>query len=392
VVRILDDDGHEVPLGTMGEVAVRSPTVVPGYWNRSEETAAAIPDGELLTGDIGFMDPAGWVYLVDRKKDMIVASGFKVWPREVEDFLYTHPGVREAAVVGVPDPYRGETVKAFVSLKPGATPTPTELIEFCRSQMAAYKYPRQVEFLAELPKTATGKILRRELRDAAAATATATATTAKGTAGCAEPTTRTPRPAPEALRGDQPVARRLLEEATRLFALQGFDRTTVQQIVDAAGVTKGAMYHYFESKDDLLYAIYARVLADQSDRLERFVTATGPVEDRLHAAAADVVVTSISNLDDTKIVFRSLHQLSPERRQQVRSDRRQYHERFRTLVEEGQAGGLFRTDMTADLTMDFFFGSIHHLGQWYRRDGRLSPEQVGRHFADLFLSSLVEQV
>jgi long-chain acyl-CoA synthetase len=380
LVRILDDDGHEVPLGTLGEVAVRSPTVVPGYWQRGEETVAALPDGELLTGDVGFMDPAGWVYLVDRKKDMIVASGFKVWPREVEDVLYTHPAVREAAVVGVADPYRGETVRAFVSLKPGGAATPTEVIAFCKSQMAAYKYPRQVEILPELPKTASGKILRRELRDAAASS-------------CADQTdrpVRRTRPAPDARRDDQPVARRLLEEATRLFATQGFDRTTVQQVVDATGVTKGAMYYYFGSKDDLLHAIYARVLADQSERLERFVVADGPVEDRLHAAAADVVVTSISNLDDTKIFFRSLHQLSPERQQQVRRERRRYHERFRTLIEEGQAAGRFRRDMPADLPMDYFFGGIHHLGQWYRRDGRLTPEQVGRHFADLLLASLVE--
>jgi long-chain acyl-CoA synthetase len=168
VVRILDDDRNEVPIGALGELAVRSQTVVPGYWQRDEESAAALPDGELLTGDIGFMDPTGWVYLVDRKKDMIVASGFKVWPREVEDVLYMHPAVREAAVVGVADSYRGETVKAFVSLKPGETVTPDEMIAFCRSQMAAYKYPRQVDIVPELPKTATGKILRRELRDTAA--------------------------------------------------------------------------------------------------------------------------------------------------------------------------------------------------------------------------------
>jgi long-chain acyl-CoA synthetase len=167
MVRILDDAGAEVPFGEQGEIAVSGPMVVPGYWNRPEESAAAIPGGELLTGDIGFMDEDGWLYVVDRKKDMINASGFKVWPREVEDVLYTHPAVREAAVVGVPDAYRGESVKAYVSLRPGAEADAEQLVAYCRERLAAYKYPREVEVLGELPKTATGKILRRELRAAA---------------------------------------------------------------------------------------------------------------------------------------------------------------------------------------------------------------------------------
>jgi long-chain acyl-CoA synthetase len=111
------------------------------------------------------MDPDGWFYLVDRKKDMINASGYKVWPRDVEDVLYTHHAVREAAVVGVPHPYRGETVKAFVALKQGESVTAEELIAFCKERMAAYKYPREIEFAEVLPKTASGKILRRQLRD-----------------------------------------------------------------------------------------------------------------------------------------------------------------------------------------------------------------------------------
>ncbi|MFG2331902.1 AMP-binding protein [Streptomyces sp. NPDC048604] len=164
VVRILDEEGREVPFGTHGEIAVRGPQVVPGYWGLPEATAQTFPDGELRTGDIGFMDPDGWLYVVDRKKDMINASGFKVWPREVEDVLYTHPAVREAAVVGVPDAYRGETVKAYVSLRPGTTAEPAELTAFCAERLAAYKYPREVEILTELPKTTSGKILRRELR------------------------------------------------------------------------------------------------------------------------------------------------------------------------------------------------------------------------------------
>ncbi|MFD0025131.1 class I adenylate-forming enzyme family protein [Streptomyces sp. NPDC058382] len=164
VVRIIDENGADMPFGEQGEIAVRGPQVVSGYWRLPEATAAAFPDGELRTGDIGFMDREGWLYVVDRKKDMINASGFKVWPREVEDVLYTHPAVREAAVVGVPDAYRGETVRAYVSLRPGSSVEPDELGAYCKERLAAYKYPREVEILNELPKTASGKILRRELR------------------------------------------------------------------------------------------------------------------------------------------------------------------------------------------------------------------------------------
>jgi long-chain acyl-CoA synthetase len=164
-VDVVDADGHAVPPGETGEFAISGRQVVPGYWRRPEATAEALPDGRLRTGDIGFMDPAGWFFIVDRKKDMIVASGYKVWPREVEDVLYEHPAVREAAVVGVPDAYRGETVRAFVSLKPGRRAEPQELVGFARERLAAYKYPREIEILAELPKTTSGKILRRELRE-----------------------------------------------------------------------------------------------------------------------------------------------------------------------------------------------------------------------------------
>ena len=122
---------------------------------------------ELRTGDVGFMDEAGWFYLVDRAKDMIIASGFKVWPREVEEVLYLHPAVREAAVVGIPDPYRGETIKAVVSLKPGQMATTDEITQFVRTQLAAYKYPRVVEIVDDLPKTASGKIMRRMLKTSA---------------------------------------------------------------------------------------------------------------------------------------------------------------------------------------------------------------------------------
>ncbi|HEY2050543.1 MAG TPA: AMP-binding protein [Caulobacteraceae bacterium] len=163
-VWIAKDDGSPAEIGEAGEIVSSGPMVAPGYWNKPEESAQAMrPDG-FRTGDVAFMDEAGWFYLIDRKKDLINASGYKVWPREVEDVLYTHPAVREAAVVGVPDEYRGETVKAVVSLKSGAAATPAELIAHCRARMAAYKYPRQLEIIEDLPKTVTGKILRRALR------------------------------------------------------------------------------------------------------------------------------------------------------------------------------------------------------------------------------------
>jgi long-chain acyl-CoA synthetase len=167
MVRVVGPDGADLPPGQVGEIVSAGPQVVPGYWNKPEETATALPSGALHTGDVGYMDADGWFYIVDRKKDQINAGGYKVWPREVEDVLYEHEAVREAAVVGVADPYRGETVKAFVSLRPGHDTTPEELIAFCRERIAAYKYPRLVEILDELPKTASGKLLRRELRDRA---------------------------------------------------------------------------------------------------------------------------------------------------------------------------------------------------------------------------------
>jgi long-chain acyl-CoA synthetase len=165
LVRVVGDDGNDVAPGEIGEFVTSGPQVVSGYWNKPEETEHAIPGGELHTGDVGLMDAHGWFYLVDRKKDQINVSGYKVWPRDVEDALYGHSAVREVAVVGVPDDYRGETVKAFVSIKPGESVTADELIAYCRERIAAYKYPRQIEFVDELPKTASGKVLRRELRD-----------------------------------------------------------------------------------------------------------------------------------------------------------------------------------------------------------------------------------
>jgi long-chain acyl-CoA synthetase len=167
VTRIVGESGAELPPGEIGELVTSGPPVVPGYWGKPEETEQALPGGALHTGDVGFMDDDGWFYLVDRKKDQINAAGYKVWPREVEDVLYEHPAVREAAVVGAPDAYRGETVVAFVSLRAGRTVEQGELVEFCRQRMAVYKCPRTVEILDEVPKTPTGKILRRELRGVA---------------------------------------------------------------------------------------------------------------------------------------------------------------------------------------------------------------------------------
>lgn len=157
--------GEDLPPGQVGEVAIRGPQVMKGYWRRPEETEKAFLNGWFLTGDVGYMDEEGFFYIVDRKKDMIIAGGYNIYPREVEEVLYTHPAVKEAAVVGVPDPYRGETVKAFIVRKEGAAVTEEELNRYCREKMAAYKVPRLYEFRDELPKTMVGKVLRRVLAE-----------------------------------------------------------------------------------------------------------------------------------------------------------------------------------------------------------------------------------
>ena len=163
-VRVITDAGTEAGPREIGEFVIAGPQIVPGYWQKPEETAKSLTIDGLKTGDVGFMDEQGWFYLVDRSKDMIIASGFKVWPREVEEVLYQHPAVREAAVVGIPDPYRGETIKAVISLKPGQHVTSDEIRAFARERMAAYKYPRVVEIMDDLPKTTSGKIMRRLLQ------------------------------------------------------------------------------------------------------------------------------------------------------------------------------------------------------------------------------------
>ncbi|WNC16567.1 long-chain fatty acid--CoA ligase [Brevibacillus brevis] len=164
--RIVDSStGEALPPGEVGELAVKGPQVMKGYWNRPEETAAVLQDGWLLTGDVGYMDEDGYFYIVDRKKDMIIAGGYNIYPREVEEVLFEHPAVQEAAVIGVPDPYRGETVKAFVVFKQGKQASEDELEKHCRNRLAAYKIPRQYEFRSELPKTMVGKVLRRQLQE-----------------------------------------------------------------------------------------------------------------------------------------------------------------------------------------------------------------------------------
>ena len=165
--RIVDVDTgeHDMPVGEAGELIIRGPQIMQGYWNMPEETAVALRDGWLYTGDIAQMDEDSYFYIVDRKKDMIISGGVNIYPREVEEILYEHPAVREAAVIGVPDPHWGESPKAFVALKDSAEVTPDDIIDFCRDRLAAYKVPKSVEFRDELPKTPIGKVLRRALRE-----------------------------------------------------------------------------------------------------------------------------------------------------------------------------------------------------------------------------------
>ncbi|WAL49316.1 class I adenylate-forming enzyme family protein [Rhodococcus pyridinivorans] len=165
VVRVVDEDGRDLPAGEIGELVTSGPQVISAYWDDPEASAAALTGGELRTGDVGFMDAKGWFYVVDRSTDVINASGYKIWPYEVESVLTQRPDVVEAAVVGMADDYRGESAKAYVVLTPGSTTTETDLVEYCRERMAAYKYPREVELVGSLPRSATGKLLRRTLRN-----------------------------------------------------------------------------------------------------------------------------------------------------------------------------------------------------------------------------------
>lgn len=165
--RIMDvETGEkEMPVGEVGELTIRAPQVMKGYWNRPEETAMVLRQGWLYTGDLAKMDEDGFFTIVDRKKELIIAGGFNIYPRDVEEVLYEHPKVKEAACFGVPDPYRGQTVKVAIVLKEGESATPEEIIEFCRERLARYKVPKLVEFRTDLPKSLIGKVLRRVLME-----------------------------------------------------------------------------------------------------------------------------------------------------------------------------------------------------------------------------------
>lgn len=163
------DTLEEVPLGEIGELAVKGPQVMKGYWNQPEETYKCLKDGWLLTGDLGRMDEDGYFYILDRRKDLIIAGGYNIYPREVEEVLFEHPDVEEAIVAGIFDPYRGETVKAYIVPRAGAVPDAEELKHWCKEKLAAYKVPKVYEFRESLPKTLAGKVLRRKLIEEEAA-------------------------------------------------------------------------------------------------------------------------------------------------------------------------------------------------------------------------------
>ncbi|MGG1679162.1 long-chain fatty acid--CoA ligase [Neobacillus sp. NRS-1170] len=163
----LETGTNELPVGELGEVIIKGPQIMKGYWNMPEETANTLRDGWLYTGDIAKVDEDGYLYIIDRKKDMIIASGYNIYPRDIEEVLYEHPAVQEAVVIGVPDPYRGEDVKAVIVLKAGKKATDEEIRQYCKQNLAVYKVPRIVEFREQLPKTGVGKILRRTLREEA---------------------------------------------------------------------------------------------------------------------------------------------------------------------------------------------------------------------------------
>ena len=167
------DTGEFVPPGQSGEIVIKGPQVMQGYWQRPDETAKVMKEDWLRTGDVGMMSDEGYFTIVDRVKDIIIASGYKVFPRDVEEVLFQHPAVQEASVIGVPDPYRGETVRAYIILKPGQQATAEELTEFCKERLAIYKVPKQFVFRDELPKSLIGKVIRRVLREEAIAEASA---------------------------------------------------------------------------------------------------------------------------------------------------------------------------------------------------------------------------
>jgi long-chain acyl-CoA synthetase len=159
------DDGHDLATGELGEIVLRSPTVMLGYYKNAEETHKTIVDGWLYTGDIGYVDEDGYFYITDRKKDLIIVGGFNVFPREIDELIYQHPKVKEGITIGLPDPHKGERIKVYIVLKEGETATPEEFIAYFKERLTPYKVPREVEFRTELPKSMIGKILRRALRE-----------------------------------------------------------------------------------------------------------------------------------------------------------------------------------------------------------------------------------
>jgi long-chain acyl-CoA synthetase len=162
--RLLNKEGKDVGKGEVGEILFKGPNAAKGYWKLPEQTQEAIRNGWVHTGDLAKQDEDGYFYIVGRKKDLIIVGGYNVYPREIEEVLYAHPAVYEAAVIGMADEAKGEVPRAYISLKPGQTATEKEIVEFCKQNLAPYKVPRQVEIRSELPKSSTGKILHRELR------------------------------------------------------------------------------------------------------------------------------------------------------------------------------------------------------------------------------------
>jgi len=185
-----------------------------------------------------------------------------------------------------------------------------------------------------------------------------------------------------------PLRGRLVSVATELFAAQGYEATSVQQVVQAAGATKGGFYHHFASKDELLFEVYHRVLVEQTRRLEEIASGPGDPAQRLTAVVSDVIATSVENLDELTVYLRSAHALPEDQRAAMRAERRRYHLRVRRLIEEGQRSGAFTADVPADVAVHFLYGAINQLVTWYRRGGKLSPSDLAAHFDRLILTGL----
>lgn len=195
---------------------------------------------------------------------------------------------------------------------------------------------------------------------------------------------RTARPAGER----SPMEERIIASAVELFAEQGFDATTVQQVVDRAQVTKGALYHYFDAKDDLLYEIYHALIGAQTTALEQIAAAGGTPAETVRAILVDVVGTTVDRLNEATVFYHEAHKLDPERHAAFRADRRRYHEGFRRVIEDGQAGGDFATSVPADTVVQIAMGVVNQLPVWYRPDGAKTPAQLGNEISDFVLAAL----